>query len=156
MQFQDSKKEGEKQTLSPTLRLPKECKETGNRVVKKELRLNSNLAQIRNCKSWQRARKGVENNLMLPSICKSAPSYRSPPSPQQQVRVRNRWTRNESGDMRCFIPTFLGGPHAHRTRWTTGWSPSPDDMMGHPSLATLTDKTYSSNLLGQVKGIKFC
>jgi hypothetical protein len=36
MQFQDSKKEGEKQTLSPTLRLPKECKETGNRVVTEE------------------------------------------------------------------------------------------------------------------------
>jgi hypothetical protein len=56
MQFQDSKKKsGKKQTLSPTIRLPKECKETGNRVVteeqQKELRLNSNLAQIRNCKS---------------------------------------------------------------------------------------------------------
>jgi hypothetical protein len=49
------KKSGKKQTLSPTLRLSKECKETGNRVVteeqQKELRLNSNLAQIRNCKS---------------------------------------------------------------------------------------------------------
>jgi hypothetical protein len=48
------KKRG-KRKLYPTLRLPKECKETGNRVVteeqQKELRLNSNLAQIRNCKS---------------------------------------------------------------------------------------------------------